>query len=34
MWVGAALFVNTYFVKQYRHPLSTIFSIYPFESSH
>ena len=27
-------FVNTYFIKQYRHPLSTHFCIYPFESPH
>ena len=27
-------FLNTYFIKQYRHPLSTNFSVYPFDSSH
>ena len=27
-------FVNTYLIKQYRHPLSKHFCIYPFESPH
>ena len=28
------VFVNTYLIKQYRHPLSTIFCIYPFDSQY
>ena len=28
------IFVNKYLIKQYRHPLSTDFCIYPFELPH
>ena len=31
---GQHFFVNTYLIKQYRHPLSTHICIYPFESLH
>ena len=31
---GLHFFVDTYLTKQYRHPTSTHFCIYPFESPH
>ena len=31
---GQHSFANTYLIKQYRHPLSTDFRIYPFGSPH
>ena len=32
--LGLNFFVNTYLIKQCRHPLSTHFQIYPFKSPH